>query len=302
MSQTPTIKKSPWIAGLLSVVIPGTGQLYNEEYGKGMLFMLLFFGTFVIWIFGAALSATSLVNSSHHSWNAQMLFFPMSPKLMIVFWIFFVGPAIYFMSLFDAINTANRRNVQFATAGAGAGFTPPQHPPYAQTPPPQPSTAPPSGFTSSTNDPNVKSQEPDMMQTGPQTADAPPKQENGKSSFITGRMIAGFILLFLGAVVVLDKIHIDLVEMLVETLIALVNLWPLIPFGVGMRLLFDYQKLRDKGQLVLGIILTAIGAAFMFELWLGVRVFNAIGDLWPYALLFGGGLLIVSELTKRKKS
>lgn len=129
-----------------------------------------------------------------------------------------------------------------------------------------------------------------------------PTANNKKPSLITGRMVVGFILLFIGAVIVLEKINISLINILVDGMVSLVNLWPLIPFGVGMRLLFDYQKLRDKGQLVLGVILTASGAAFMFELWFDVRVFNAIGDLWPYALLFGGGLLIFSELINRKKS
>ena len=300
MSQTPTIKKSPWIAGLLSGVIPGTGQLYNEEYGKGMLFMLLFFGTFVIWIFGAAIGASSFSGIPHHSWNAQLLFFPMAPRLMIALWFLFVGPAIYLMSLFDAINTANRQNARFAMAGAGAGFAPPQQPPNA--PPPQPSAAAKAYNQFTTGADNAHAQEPDMMQVGPQTADAPPKNGNGKSSLITGRMVAGFLLLFFGAVIVLDKIHIDVIEIFVSLIINLVSLWPLIPFGVGVRLLIDFQKQRDKGQLVLGTILTALGAAFMFELWLDVRVFNAIGQLWPYALLVGGGLLIVSELTKHKKS
>lgn len=299
MSQTPNTQKSPWIAGLLSAIFPGIGQLYNEEYGKGMLFMLLFCGTFVLWILGAAIGASSMHAVPHAVFRAQMLFFPFEPKIMILLWFVLVGPAIYLMSLFDAVNTANRRNARLTNAYAAAGATPPQ-PPYS--PPQQPSAAAQAYHQFASGAETTQAQEPNMMNAGPQTQQMPPQPGNDKPSVISGRMVAGVILLFIGSVVVLDQIHIDVIEFMVESIIYLVNLWPLIPFGLGVRLLIDYQKQQDKGQLILGAVLTAIGAAFMLQNWFGFEVFRAVGELWPYALLFGGALLIVTELTNKKKS
>lgn len=299
MSQTPITQKSPWIAGLLSAIFPGIGQLYNEEYGKGMLFMLLFCGTFVLWILGTAIGASSMHAAPHAVFRAQMLFFPFEPRIMILLWFILIGPAIYLMSLFDAVNTANRRNVRFTNAYAAAGATPPQ-PPYS--PPQQPSAAARAYHQFASGAEHAQAQKPTMMNAGPQSQEFPPHSGNGKPSVISGRMVAGVILLFIGSVVVLAQIHIDVVEFMVESIFYLVNFWPLIPFGLGVRLLIDYQKQQDKGQLVLGAVLTAIGAAFMLQNWFGFEVFNAISRLCPYALLFGGALLIVTELTNRKKS
>jgi hypothetical protein len=36
--------KSPALAGILSIVFPGTGSLYNREYMKGILYILIFAG------------------------------------------------------------------------------------------------------------------------------------------------------------------------------------------------------------------------------------------------------------------
>lgn len=34
-------KKDPGVAALLSVILTGLGQIYNEEIGKGLLFMIV---------------------------------------------------------------------------------------------------------------------------------------------------------------------------------------------------------------------------------------------------------------------
>lgn len=37
-------KKSPALAAILSIIFPGTGALYNEQYTKGILYILIFAG------------------------------------------------------------------------------------------------------------------------------------------------------------------------------------------------------------------------------------------------------------------
>jgi signal peptidase I len=50
-----------WIAGLLSLFVPGLGQTYNSEYRKGLLF-------FLIGIALAVLSGILMLNGSYHGW------------------------------------------------------------------------------------------------------------------------------------------------------------------------------------------------------------------------------------------
>jgi TM2 domain-containing membrane protein YozV len=38
---TTTRRKDPGVAALLSVFVTGLGQIYNEEIGKGLLFMII---------------------------------------------------------------------------------------------------------------------------------------------------------------------------------------------------------------------------------------------------------------------
>ncbi len=46
----PRGPKSPWVALLLSLLIPGAGQMYNGEVGKGFLFLIVTYATVVIFI------------------------------------------------------------------------------------------------------------------------------------------------------------------------------------------------------------------------------------------------------------
>lgn len=40
--------RPPWVAALLSAAIPGIGQVYNREYGKGITTLCITFGTWIM--------------------------------------------------------------------------------------------------------------------------------------------------------------------------------------------------------------------------------------------------------------
>jgi hypothetical protein len=42
MNAMETKAKNPWVAGILSAVLPGLGQFYNRQLGKGVGFLIGF--------------------------------------------------------------------------------------------------------------------------------------------------------------------------------------------------------------------------------------------------------------------
>ncbi len=109
-------RKSPFLAGILSI-IPGLGQLYNEQFVKG--FGILF-GLGVGFLFMVVLPGLSFVGigrSDPLSWaldpftrgfnavslNNGAIFLPIAYVLV-------VAPIVWLYSLFDAIFTARRLN------------------------------------------------------------------------------------------------------------------------------------------------------------------------------------------------
>lgn len=69
--------RNPGIAGLISLFVPGGGQIYNGEIGKGLLMMFL----------------------------AGLSFF-----LVFIVVGLFTGPVVWIWSIFDARNSAIRLN------------------------------------------------------------------------------------------------------------------------------------------------------------------------------------------------
>ena len=49
-----TPRRSPWLAALLSLLLPGLGQLYNGERGKGVATLCISLGTWTILFFSLA--------------------------------------------------------------------------------------------------------------------------------------------------------------------------------------------------------------------------------------------------------
>lgn len=87
----PKPKKSPTLALMLSAVLPGLGQFYNRQTGKGLGFLLATAFMAVIFITGlnSAQSREKLVNYSEVEsnygalvWDNQDLFFAVGPFVL----------------------------------------------------------------------------------------------------------------------------------------------------------------------------------------------------------------------------
>lgn len=310
MNNTPPIRKNPWIAGILSAALPGTGsgQYYNEDYAKGIMFFVAFWGSFLVWVAMVAGGRFMFMPGgfSHMPW---FFYAPVHPGILGLLWVFF-AIVIYLFSIFDSINTANRLNA--AAAGgpySGASGGTPQTPPAA--PAPQSSGFTATGAYAASQAPRPEAlqthteehaesseakEQPDMNQDA-QNATPPPRPPAGgdkKSRALTARLILGFVMLFVGGSIILDQYHVDVFEYIF-------NLWPLILVGLGVRLLVDFQRQKDKGQLILGAILTAVGAMFMIQIWFDINVFEAFFESIPYLLFFAGALLVLMEVVNRSR-
>jgi len=82
-------RKSKFIAGLLSFIIPGTGQLYLGQMQRGMTIMLLLIMNIFAIVFFATNSSTSI-------------------PLIVLFSLFV--PVIYFYNIFDALQQTDKVN------------------------------------------------------------------------------------------------------------------------------------------------------------------------------------------------
>ena len=61
---TETINWNPGIAGVLSLIIPGAGQLYKRQIGRGLLWLLFVFMGYAIFIFpGLILHIFCIINA-----------------------------------------------------------------------------------------------------------------------------------------------------------------------------------------------------------------------------------------------
>jgi TM2 domain-containing membrane protein YozV len=72
----PKPKKKPWLAGLLSFLVMGMGQVYNKQYKKGVL----------LYIVGVFFSILALIN----------------------YWLYFVLIPIWLYAIYDAYKTAKK--------------------------------------------------------------------------------------------------------------------------------------------------------------------------------------------------
>jgi TM2 domain-containing membrane protein YozV len=99
-STAPSRRKSKWAAGILSFLFPGLGHLYAGAMQRGLFFMLLFAGN----IFGVVLVS-------------------MEGIVPLIVLTAVLIPVIYFYSLFDALQSADRFNMA-REAEYRAGGTP----------------------------------------------------------------------------------------------------------------------------------------------------------------------------------
>ncbi|MGG1601008.1 hypothetical protein [Paenibacillus naphthalenovorans] len=91
-------RKNKWIAGILSFLIPGTGQLYLGLMRRGMGIMLLL----IIDIFAIVFFATSKATSI---------------PLIVLFSL--LVPVIYFYNIFDALQQTDKVNYAGSSYGVG---------------------------------------------------------------------------------------------------------------------------------------------------------------------------------------
>ncbi|TVY01059.1 hypothetical protein [Paenibacillus cremeus] len=86
---TPRPRKNKWIAGLLSFLVPGTGQFYLGLMQRGLAMMLLFFLDIFAIVFFATNGADSI-------------------PLIVLFSLLI--PVIYFYNIFDALQQTDKVN------------------------------------------------------------------------------------------------------------------------------------------------------------------------------------------------
>jgi hypothetical protein len=101
---------------------------------------------------------------------------------------------------------------------------------------------------------------------------------------ITGRLVAGGVLILLGLLFTLDNLgYVDAGDVL--------DYWPLILIGIGV---VKVRNPQHEGQRTLGYILIALGAVFLLQL----VIFRDIRVAWPFILLVVGGLLVWRALRR----
>jgi len=115
--------KNPGLAAVLTFLIPGLGQMYNGEIGKGIVIMIV-----------------QVVNL----------------LLMSIIIGFITGPIVMIWAIYDAYKTAERINQQYMQQFANMGYQPAtpvmtypqsgQTAPMANTPPSQPLASVPAGM------------------------------------------------------------------------------------------------------------------------------------------------------------
>src|SRR2546427_12422706 len=95
---TEGASKNPWIAGILSGVLPGMGQFYNRQWLKGVGFLL---GTLVVdGVLGVTAGMIKFFQSGSPPENTGQFLFCALIVLALVVW-----------SFLDAARTAGRSHV-----------------------------------------------------------------------------------------------------------------------------------------------------------------------------------------------
>ena len=95
---TEGASKNPWIAGILSGILPGLGQFYNRQWLKGVGFLL---GTLIVdGVLGVTAGMVKFFQSGAPPENTGQFLFGSLIVLVIVIW-----------SITDAARTAKRSQV-----------------------------------------------------------------------------------------------------------------------------------------------------------------------------------------------
>ena len=95
-------RKNPLVGGLLSLLFPGTGQLYNEDYGKGITLIAVLISAIGSIIYSAIeLSNMQWLSYSEHLEPGLIVIIVVSSLILFAIWLY---------GRIDAVNGARRWN------------------------------------------------------------------------------------------------------------------------------------------------------------------------------------------------
>lgn len=299
-------RKSPAVAGILSI-IPGMGQIYNEQTTKGLILFIAFAASFFYFVLMPVAVPMGWGNflPSELNVTAQDLFpgWSLDDKDLVrvypLFWLIVLFPIFMLYSITDAVQNARRINLGFAPPPAPQPRSP-QTAPVAPVPP-----VPPAGNGEqetlraearekmeglATPAPAVHASTEDTTMN---PAPTPPKDKSQSAPGISGKFLLGIILMAVGGLYILDQWHIEIMSW--------DKLWPLIPLVFGLRLLRDYSRDRDRGQFVLGTVFTAVGAVFLLQNWDVFPMVRFIQKYWMFVMFGVGALFVLQDLVERRR-
>ncbi len=295
--ETPRVRhrKSPVAAVLLSV-IPGLGQLYNEQLLKGVFIMLVFFFVLLTFVGGGFRLWDNMMGPGFETFSGSR-FFDVYPQMTFGFhgsyeslYLFLFIILIYCYAIFDAATTAVKINRGEVTL----------HPRRAIR----------NGQTRAKASDDQLRREAQMAmdqtrsngeQAGPSTS-RPSRSEARRERWRRNAgdrnvAILGWVLIVVGLLIWGETARIPFLR--------LENIWPLFPLILGIRFLYDYRRYEESSQLLLGLVFTLIGGYFLlrntpigdfFE-----EMIEEAVELWPLLLIIVGAYLIWISRTKRRQ-
>lgn len=302
-------RKSPVIAGILSI-IPGMGQIYNEQTTKGLIVFLAFVASFFYFVLMPVAMPMGWNHFGPGGWDFLMSARDLFPgwgipnedlvRVYPLFWLIVLFPIFVLYSITDAVQNARRINLGYATPNPSR----PQAPSPPNAPPPP---APAAGEEQETLRTEVRNKMEELGSPNPAAQSSPeettmnqapappppPKAKTQSAPGISGKFLLGLILMVVGGLFILQEWNIDILNW--------DRLWPLIPLVFGLRLLRDYARDRDRGQLVLGTVFTAVGGVFLVNNWTHIEIVEFLGHYWMF-LMFGVGVVFVlQDLVERRR-
>lgn len=291
-------RKQPLLAAVLSI-IPGLGQVYNDQPGKGLfIFSILLVSIFLLIVghihlpgfnmnFGSG-DTFSLI-PGHVSYKVGFLY-----KIL---WGLLILPLIYIYAIADAVQTAHRINARWTATGTHeplGGFRTMSNEAF------NPQTAGQANFQNQAYTNTGGASSPQGGPTPPPKAPphtpphAPPPPPKGRKR-IGGKLFLGMVLLMIGVFGFLISMNINIFEILI------IRLWPLIPLLFGLRMLKDYRFHRDSSQKTLGIIFTLVGGISLIGTLSGWPIWGAIFNNWWLLFIAVGCFFILLEITGQKR-
>ncbi len=277
-------RKKPFIAGFLSI-IPGVGQLYNDQIGKGILIMFIL-GFSILLLFTGGFP---FFYGPFH-WNYYMFIDQHSfERLYPMVWCIIILPLIYAFAISDAVSSARRINRKNALAAQAqmqqnTAFSQPQEP-HANT-------------SENQRQHDAQQEQPNMEQNTEQASEnqastAEKVSRRFRSHGHSAKFLIGLILIIVGGMTIMAEMDLYYVTWQ--------HFWPLIPLVFGLRLLRDYYHDHDQGQFILGIFFAAIGGIFFLENWGFAHPWSWIESNWEIALLGAGCVLVFQDFIERRK-